>query len=185
MIHLLATVLAVRSMTVQTDMGCQVIAKNLLPFFFLSFFFSLYQSISLSTTLSLNLSLPPSLSLSLYQSLSLSLSLGLSLSLSLSSLSVSLSLFLSLSHFLCFCHTHIPTRTLTLSKPHKIKYQHHITLHYSTPYCNLLHHTGTRGDCGYNTQTITACPGIVSCSAHGQCAGSPTYECACSAGIFI
>lgn len=41
---------------------------------------------------------------------------------------------------------------------------------------------GTRGDCGYATQTIQQCPGAVACSAHGQCSGNPTYECSCSAG---
>lgn len=41
---------------------------------------------------------------------------------------------------------------------------------------------GTRGDCGYATRTIQYCPGTVSCSAHGQCAGNPTYKCICSDG---
>lgn len=41
---------------------------------------------------------------------------------------------------------------------------------------------GTRGDCGYATQTIQQCPGAVACSAHGQCSGNPTYRCSCSAG---
>jgi len=42
---------------------------------------------------------------------------------------------------------------------------------------------GTRGDCGYVTESITACPGETSCSGHGVCSGSPTYECACSNGF--
>lgn len=41
---------------------------------------------------------------------------------------------------------------------------------------------GTRGDCGYATQTIQFCPGTVSCSAHGQCQNNPTYRCQCSNG---
>lgn len=41
---------------------------------------------------------------------------------------------------------------------------------------------GTRGDCGYPTQSIQACPGTVSCSGHGECKGNPTYACACSDG---
>eukprot|EP00596_Hydrurales_sp_CCMP1899_P010123 CAMPEP_0119034006 /NCGR_PEP_ID=MMETSP1177-20130426/1065_1 /TAXON_ID=2985 /ORGANISM="Ochromonas sp, Strain CCMP1899" /LENGTH=565 /DNA_ID=CAMNT_0006991175 /DNA_START=644 /DNA_END=2344 /DNA_ORIENTATION=- len=41
---------------------------------------------------------------------------------------------------------------------------------------------GTRGDCGDPTTTIAVCPGLISCSSHGVCAGSPTYACACSAG---
>ena len=42
--------------------------------------------------------------------------------------------------------------------------------------------SGTRGDCGYATATIQACPGTISCSGHGECAGNPTYACACSDG---
>lgn len=41
---------------------------------------------------------------------------------------------------------------------------------------------GTRGDCGYTDTTILYCPGTLSCSAHGQCSGNPTYRCACSDG---
>eukprot|EP00600_Ochromonadales_sp_CCMP1393_P012517 CAMPEP_0175005256 /NCGR_PEP_ID=MMETSP0005-20121125/5212_1 /TAXON_ID=420556 /ORGANISM="Ochromonas sp., Strain CCMP1393" /LENGTH=585 /DNA_ID=CAMNT_0016260481 /DNA_START=285 /DNA_END=2043 /DNA_ORIENTATION=+ len=41
---------------------------------------------------------------------------------------------------------------------------------------------GTRGDCGYATQTIEFCPGSISCSAHGQCLNNPTYRCECSDG---
>jgi len=41
---------------------------------------------------------------------------------------------------------------------------------------------GTRGDCGYAVQTIQQCPGLTSCSAHGQCSGNPTYVCSCSDG---
>ena len=132
MIHLLATVLAVRSMTVQTDMGCQVIAKNLLPFFFLSFFLSLYQSISLSTTLSLNLSLPPSLSLSLSISVSLSLSGSLTLSLSLFSiyLSLSLSLSQSLSLLLSYSYSHAHSHSLEISQ-NQVSASHYITLQHT------------------------------------------------------
>lgn len=35
---------------------------------------------------------------------------------------------------------------------------------------------GTRGDCGYATQTIQFCPGSISCSAHGRCLNNPTYR---------
>eukprot|EP00607_Mallomonas_marina_P010923 CAMPEP_0182422812 /NCGR_PEP_ID=MMETSP1167-20130531/8612_1 /TAXON_ID=2988 /ORGANISM="Mallomonas Sp, Strain CCMP3275" /LENGTH=592 /DNA_ID=CAMNT_0024601197 /DNA_START=334 /DNA_END=2112 /DNA_ORIENTATION=+ len=41
---------------------------------------------------------------------------------------------------------------------------------------------GQRGDCGYATTTIQACPGDLACSAHGECIGDPQYRCACSAG---
>eukprot|EP00617_Octactis_speculum_P024944 CAMPEP_0185768946 /NCGR_PEP_ID=MMETSP1174-20130828/53165_1 /TAXON_ID=35687 /ORGANISM="Dictyocha speculum, Strain CCMP1381" /LENGTH=665 /DNA_ID=CAMNT_0028453853 /DNA_START=292 /DNA_END=2289 /DNA_ORIENTATION=+ len=41
---------------------------------------------------------------------------------------------------------------------------------------------GQRGDCGYATRVITACPGEISCSSHGNCPGQPTYECSCSNG---
>ena len=41
---------------------------------------------------------------------------------------------------------------------------------------------GTRGDCGYTTQTIQFCPGSISCSAHGQCLNNPTYQCQCHDG---
>lgn len=42
--------------------------------------------------------------------------------------------------------------------------------------------SGTRGDCGFATQAIQACPGTVSCSGHGECAGNPTYKCNCADG---
>lgn len=55
--------------------------------------------------------------------------------------------------------------------------------------CNIGYSTsngnnaiGTRGDCGYVTGNIQACPGIISCSGHGQCMGNPTYQCQCSSG---
>jgi hypothetical protein len=41
---------------------------------------------------------------------------------------------------------------------------------------------GTRGDCGFATQTIQFCPGVISCSGHGECSGNPKYRCTCSAG---
>lgn len=41
---------------------------------------------------------------------------------------------------------------------------------------------GTRGDCGHVTGNIQACPGIISCSGHGQCMNNPTYQCKCSTG---
>ncbi len=43
-------------------------------------------------------------------------------------------------------------------------------------------HRGTRGDCGYATTTIQQCPGVLSCSGHGECLGAPRYRCACSEG---
>jgi hypothetical protein len=39
-----------------------------------------------------------------------------------------------------------------------------------------------RGDCGYPTASITACPGPISCSGHGVCQGPPTYRCMCASG---
>lgn len=47
---------------------------------------------------------------------------------------------------------------------------------------NGYNQAGTRGDCGFATQTIQQCPGATSCSAHGQCSGNPTYVCSCSSG---
>ena len=47
---------------------------------------------------------------------------------------------------------------------------------------NGLGAAGTRGECGFATGTITACPGEISCSGHGVCAGNPTYVCQCSNG---
>ena len=41
---------------------------------------------------------------------------------------------------------------------------------------------GTRGDCGYYSTSITACPGEVSCTGQGVCSGPPTYTCQCKAG---
>lgn len=41
---------------------------------------------------------------------------------------------------------------------------------------------GTRGDCGYAANLIQYCPGVLACSAHGECLGSPTYQCVCSDG---
>lgn len=62
----------------------------------------------------------------------------------------------------------------------------------STGYCgcstnflssNGYNGAGTRGDCGYTGgQSIQSCPGLTSCSSHGQCAGNPTFTCSCSNG---
>mmetsp|Transcript_10842 Transcript_10842/g.14124 ORF Transcript_10842/g.14124 Transcript_10842/m.14124 type:complete len:663 (+) Transcript_10842:334-2322(+) len=44
---------------------------------------------------------------------------------------------------------------------------------------------GTRGDCGYVSETISACPGEMECSLQGYCKDDdtvPTYECQCMAG---
>ncbi|KAG5185323.1 tenascin-like protein [Tribonema minus] len=41
---------------------------------------------------------------------------------------------------------------------------------------------GRRGDCGHAALSVTHCPGEVSCSGHGVCAGAPTYACLCADG---
>lgn len=41
---------------------------------------------------------------------------------------------------------------------------------------------GTRGDCGYANEAITACPGTIECSGHGVCSDHPYYECSCNEG---
>ncbi|ETV64774.1 hypothetical protein H257_18409 [Aphanomyces astaci] len=41
---------------------------------------------------------------------------------------------------------------------------------------------GIRGDCGGVLGSITACPGVVTCSGHGYCTGSPQYACVCFGG---
>ena len=41
---------------------------------------------------------------------------------------------------------------------------------------------GVRGDCGYATGSITACPGETACMGHGVCASDSTYKCSCIAG---
>lgn len=41
---------------------------------------------------------------------------------------------------------------------------------------------GTRGDCGYATNLIQYCPGIIACSGHGECNANPTYTCNCADG---
>lgn len=47
---------------------------------------------------------------------------------------------------------------------------------------NGYNQLGTRGDCGYATELIQFCPGVISCSGHGECAGPPTYRCLCETG---
>eukprot|EP00981_Chlorochromonas_danica_P010283 scaffold3079_cov187-Ochromonas_danica.AAC.10 len=47
---------------------------------------------------------------------------------------------------------------------------------------NGYNQPGTRGDCGYATNLIQFCPGIIACSGHGECLGNPTYRCECSDG---
>jgi len=42
--------------------------------------------------------------------------------------------------------------------------------------------SGNRGDCGYPSTPITACPGVTSCSGHGVCSGDPEYRCTCDEG---
>ena len=41
---------------------------------------------------------------------------------------------------------------------------------------------GIRGDCGYDYQTVSKCPGAIGCSGHGMCSNSPSYRCSCAAG---
>lgn len=47
---------------------------------------------------------------------------------------------------------------------------------------NGYNRAGTRGDCGFATNLIQYCPGIIACSGHGECLGHPTYVCQCSDG---
>eukprot|EP01040_Poterioochromonas_malhamensis_P003664 gene3664-3914_t len=47
---------------------------------------------------------------------------------------------------------------------------------------NGYNNPGTRGDCGYATELIQFCPGVISCSGHGECLGAPTYKCNCENG---
>lgn len=54
------------------------------------------------------------------------------------------------------------------------------SLHFDTS--NGYNQPGTRGDCGYSTELIQFCPGVISCSGHGECLGSPTYKCSCEDG---
>lgn len=42
---------------------------------------------------------------------------------------------------------------------------------------------GERGDCGYDNEPITTCPGVaIECSGHGTCSDEPEFRCACFAG---
>jgi len=41
---------------------------------------------------------------------------------------------------------------------------------------------GQRGDCGWYSTTITACPGEIECNNKGVCDDSPTYTCTCGEG---
>jgi len=42
---------------------------------------------------------------------------------------------------------------------------------------------GDRGDCGFDDEPITSCPGVmIECSGHGRCSGHPEYQCACEHG---
>lgn len=45
-----------------------------------------------------------------------------------------------------------------------------------------LGRAGIRGDCGFVTMPITACPGYPECSGHGVCSGNPAYKCTCFEG---
>ncbi|KAL4102731.1 Dkk4p [Phytophthora ramorum] len=42
---------------------------------------------------------------------------------------------------------------------------------------------GQRGDCGYVSGVVTACPGEIACSGQGTCRGPPTYDCICNQGF--
>jgi len=54
------------------------------------------------------------------------------------------------------------------------------SLNYDTS--NGYNQPGTRGDCGYATQLIQFCPGVIACSGHGECLNNPTYKCNCADG---
>ena len=41
---------------------------------------------------------------------------------------------------------------------------------------------GVRGDCGYESIFTQFCPGLISCSGHGECSDNPQYKCTCSTG---
>lgn len=41
---------------------------------------------------------------------------------------------------------------------------------------------GQRGDCGYDSTEIQSCPGLISCSGHGNCNQANEYRCSCSVG---
>ncbi|GBG30584.1 Multiple epidermal growth factor-like domains protein 10 [Hondaea fermentalgiana] len=41
---------------------------------------------------------------------------------------------------------------------------------------------GDRGDCGYESAEVQACPGLIACSGHGTCSQSPEFRCTCSLG---
>jgi hypothetical protein len=46
---------------------------------------------------------------------------------------------------------------------------------------NGYNNAGTRGDCGFaSSDKIEVCPGVIACSGHGICFGSPTYACQCA-----
>jgi hypothetical protein len=42
--------------------------------------------------------------------------------------------------------------------------------------------TGNYGDCGYNSISLTACPGSTPCNGHGVCSGNPNFRCTCYDG---
>ncbi|KAL3665398.1 Dkk4p [Phytophthora oleae] len=42
---------------------------------------------------------------------------------------------------------------------------------------------GQRGDCGFVSGVVTACPGEIACSGKGTCRGPPTYDCICNEGF--
>ncbi|KAE8990298.1 hypothetical protein PR001_g21527 [Phytophthora rubi] len=42
---------------------------------------------------------------------------------------------------------------------------------------------GQRGDCGFVSGAVTACPGEIACSGQGTCRGPPTYDCICNEGF--
>jgi hypothetical protein len=41
---------------------------------------------------------------------------------------------------------------------------------------------GVRGDCGFDSAEIQACPGLISCSGHGVCSQATEFRCSCSVG---
>lgn len=47
---------------------------------------------------------------------------------------------------------------------------------------NGYNQPGSRGDCGYETLFTQFCPGLISCSGHGECSYDPNYTCSCQEG---
>lgn len=61
----------------------------------------------------------------------------------------------------------------------KSSYYYSFALHY---FAHLSSTNTLPPPSGYATGNIQTCPGVISCSGHGQCMGNPTYQCKCSTG---